>query len=403
MTALPLKKAFEKLFPKSFSMKSNQKYLDHLLLYYKRKDWKKFITLLRNAIAMVEERERQLEGRAGRSGEGSNLDVAAKRMSGEEERLAEASKEDRATVGEKKGKNKKRKRKQAEAGNNKSGLSDTQFKSNEAEQEKKSKPMNPKLRKLWHNLRDVTEKFASQVERIQNNFAFSFVEGSLVKAVRQGKWVLLDEINLASPETLESISGLLDGGSICLTERGDVNGIPRHPDFRLFACMNPATDVGKKDLAPGLRNRFSEFWVDEIRGKEDLHLFVREYLRNATAEPPVDDIVSFYLDMRSAATLDLVDGANHRPHYSLRTLVRAMAFTRQHTQYYGFSRALYEGFSMSFLTQLSTSSIPKVEGMLQKYFIGSKAKVKQFLKEPKCPGQDYVACMNIWIQRGSEV
>ena len=32
--------------------------------------------------------------------------------------------------------------------------------------------------------------------------------------------------------------------------------VVRHPDFRLFACMNPATDVGKKDLSPGIRNRY---------------------------------------------------------------------------------------------------------------------------------------------------
>jgi midasin len=38
---------------------------------------------------------------------------------------------------------------------------------------------------------------------VKNNFAFSFVEGSLVRAVRNGWWILLDEINLASPETLE--------------------------------------------------------------------------------------------------------------------------------------------------------------------------------------------------------
>ena len=29
----------------------------------------------------------------------------------------------------------------------------------------------------------------------------------------------------------------------------------RHPDFRLFACMNPATDVGKRNLPLGIRNR----------------------------------------------------------------------------------------------------------------------------------------------------
>lgn len=35
----------------------------------------------------------------------------------------------------------------------------------------------------------------------------------------------------------------------------DIEPVKRHPDFRLFACMNPATDVGKKDLSPGIRNR----------------------------------------------------------------------------------------------------------------------------------------------------
>jgi midasin (ATPase involved in ribosome maturation) len=72
-----------------------------------------------------------------------------------------------------------------------------------------------------------------------------------------GCWVLLDEINLASAETLECLSGLLEGssGSVYLLERGDQKPVERHPDFRLFACMNPATDVGKKDLPAGLRNR----------------------------------------------------------------------------------------------------------------------------------------------------
>ena len=36
----------------------------------------------------------------------------------------------------------------------------------------------------------------------------------------------------------------------------DTEPVVRHPNFRLFACMNPATDVGKKDLPPGVRNRY---------------------------------------------------------------------------------------------------------------------------------------------------
>ncbi len=41
---------------------------------------------------------------------------------------------------------------------------------------------------------------------------------------------------------------------VCVIPR-DSEPVVRHPDFRLFACMNPATDVGKKDLPPGIRSR----------------------------------------------------------------------------------------------------------------------------------------------------
>lgn len=69
--------------------------------------------------------------------------------------------------------------------------------------------------------------------------------------------MLLDEINLASAQTLECLSSLLEGssGSLYLLERGDEQSIKRHPNFRIFAAMNPATDVGKKELPSGIRNR----------------------------------------------------------------------------------------------------------------------------------------------------
>ena len=105
---------------------------------------------------------------------------------------------------------------------------------------------------------------------------------------------MLDEINLASTETLEvkfkntiilkiiislkSLSGLLEGGSIALNERGDIEPIQRHSNFRIFACMNPPNDVGKKELPPGLRNRFTEFFVDELDDEEDLKTIVIAYL-----------------------------------------------------------------------------------------------------------------------------
>ncbi len=59
---------------------------------------------------------------------------------------------------------------------------------------------------------------------------------------------------------MERIAGLLEGssGSVTIAERGDMVGVPRHPNFRLLAAMNPATDAGKRDLPAPLRNRFTE-------------------------------------------------------------------------------------------------------------------------------------------------
>ena len=49
-------------------------------------------------------------------------------------------------------------------------------------------------------------------------------------AVRDGHWLLLDEINLAPHETLQALSSLLEGGSVCLTDAGSMKPVPRHPN-----------------------------------------------------------------------------------------------------------------------------------------------------------------------------
>lgn len=90
-------------------------------------------------------------------------------------------------------------------------------------------------------------------------------------------WLLLDEINLAPPETLERLVGLLDGpdGSIVVSERGDMQPVARHPGSRIFGAMNPATDVGKRDLPAALKNHFTEVYVAEPSSREDLCTVVR--------------------------------------------------------------------------------------------------------------------------------
>jgi MoxR-like ATPase len=151
-----------------------------------------------------------------------------------------------------------------------------------------------------------------------------------VQALRNGHWVLLDEINLASPETLQRISSLLDNGArgtIVLTENGEIRPVVRHPNFRLFAAMNPATDVGKRDLPPALRSRFSELYVDEVTDASDLAIVIEKYMRGVE-RPPIDAIVQCYIAARTLSEISLFDGAGRSPKYSLRTLCRALEASR---------------------------------------------------------------------------
>ncbi len=208
---------------------------------------------------------------------------------------------------------------------------------------------------------------------------FAFVEGALVTALKEGRWILFDEINLAPAETLERLSGVLESavGSVVLAERGDGAAVARHPRFRAFGAMNPATDVGKRDLPPALKHRFTEVYAGECEGREDLCLLVANGTRGVPAAP-VDAVVDFYLAARSAAKATLADGAEQKPQYSLRTLSRALEYVRHAAPVYGIQRALYDGFAMSFQTLLKRESAEELERLMTQHLMrGAALKVRR--------------------------
>ena len=111
--------------------------------------------------------------------------------------------------------------------------------------------------------------------------------------------------------------------------------VRRHPDFRLFCCMNPSTDVGKRDLPPALAARMARCHVQEPEAETDLAEVVQRYFKVLRPVKGDDDesfvsdercrrVVRFYRSARKAARTRLCDGAGRRPCYSLRTLCRAM-------------------------------------------------------------------------------
>ena len=204
--------------------------------------------------------------------------------------------------------------------------------------------------------------------------------------------VLLDEVNLASAETLECISSLLDGptASITLTENGSLEPVPRHPDFRLFACMNPATDVGKKDLPRNIRTRFTEIDVPSPDADKDTLLsIITQYIGpNAVGDKGIImDIAEFYSAVKKLSeSRQISDGDNHRPHFSVRTLTRALTFAADTASAYSLRRSVWEGCLMAFTMVLDSESAQLVTSVARKHLLAGVRNPRSILiKEPSAP------------------
>ncbi|VDM20698.1 unnamed protein product [Hydatigera taeniaeformis] len=98
---------------------------------------------------------------------------------------------------------------------------------------------------LWRELEALERRGASS-----SSMAFAFIEGALVRALEDGDWVLLDEINLAPVELLDCLSGLLDSAqnSVTLVDRGfRIWGIVITKDkiVSIKSCIKKALVLGK--------------------------------------------------------------------------------------------------------------------------------------------------------------
>lgn len=255
------------------------------------------------------------------------------------------------------------------------------------------------------------EEMANEAASKSSKFKFSFVEGPLIRALRNGDWVLLDEVNLATSETLESLSSLLQSASssLVLTERGDLEPVQRHPDFRVFACMNPANDVGKRDLPPSLRVKFTEVFVAAPDSdKEVLLSVIHGYIGHVAVgdRGVVQDIAELYLSLKGLSQAGrIADGSGHPPHFSMRTLARSLVFTADFAREFGIRRSAYEGIAMCFTTSLEASSKDLVHSVMHEYLVDRSKSPRSFFKsavQPPSNAKDFVSVGNFWLAKGND-
>lgn len=203
----------------------------------------------------------------------------------------------------------------------------------------------------WTWIHDVSVKYLKKKDFLIRGFAFDFVEGPLTTAYRDGKWVLLDEVNLAPAETLLALSTFIDGNDFSLPNG---NVISRHPNFRLVCCMNPPTDVGKTNLPDTLVHKFVSIFSDETQTEADIKLILEKRgIDNKFRDP----IYKFYTKARELSKTVLTDGSGRRVIYSLRALTRSLVYINSAKQYFkDYRSVVVDGLRLSFVSPLSDES-----------------------------------------------
>lgn len=82
-------------------------------------------------------------------------------------------------------------------------------------------------------------------------------DGVLLTAMKTGKWLVVDEVNVALPEILFVLHSLLDDDRSVMVSNHNGEVVKPHKDFRFFGTMNPVDEyAGTKDLNKAFKSRF---------------------------------------------------------------------------------------------------------------------------------------------------
>ncbi|KAI1384439.1 uncharacterized protein F4822DRAFT_363659 [Hypoxylon trugodes] len=150
---------------------------------------------------------------------------------------------------------------------------------------------------------------------------FAWRDAPFLRAMQNGEWVLLDEMNLASQSVLEGLNACLDHrGEVYISELDQV--FKRHPNFRLFAAQNPHHQGGgRKGLPSSFVNRFIVVYAD-VFTEEDLLLIAQHNFPKVSADI-VRRMINFISNLETRILVERVFGAQGSPwEFNLRDTLR---------------------------------------------------------------------------------
>ena len=105
-------------------------------------------------------------------------------------------------------------------------------------------------------------------------------DGPIPRALREGWWIILDELNLAEPQIVERLNPLLEEcPSLVVTENDGMvfgsQGEAVHRSFRIFATMNPQDYAGRAAVSPAFLDRWRGYLVVTQATEQEHLAFLR--------------------------------------------------------------------------------------------------------------------------------
>ncbi|KIL47915.1 ATP-binding protein [Jeotgalibacillus campisalis] len=103
------------------------------------------------------------------------------------------------------------------------------------------------------------------IEQVNGKSTITFVEGPVIQAMKKGQLLYIDEINMAKPETLPILNGVLDYRRT-ITNPFTNEVIKAEDGFGVIAAINEGY-IGTVPLNEALKNRFIVIDVPYIQGE----------------------------------------------------------------------------------------------------------------------------------------
>lgn len=101
-------------------------------------------------------------------------------------------------------------------------------------------------------------------------------DGPIMDAVRNGKWVVLDELNSARPEVLFTLHSLLDDDRSVLLHENGSELVKAHKNFRIFATINPTSYHGTKEMNSAFMSRFISVNIEPLDYSQEVDVVMEQ-------------------------------------------------------------------------------------------------------------------------------